>query len=258
MKELKPATLRLEELQQNDLVRSIARIPTPLTRLLKTNDLFLGGGFIRSIVTGEKISDYDVFGSSKNQLESMAALLVTEQKGTLHKSKNSLTVRFGLTPPVQFITRWMYDDPQTLLDGFDFTVCQAVLWFDKPTQRWRSLTSPSFYPDLAAKRLVYTHPRRDEAPGGSFLRVRKFLQRGYNIQVLSLAGVLARIFLAVRNKTGVEPETVIAGILREVDPLVVCDDLTPEDLQELQDFDRISEGIPSESNVVELDEDFED
>ena len=132
------------------------------------------------------------------------------------------------------------------------------MWFDRPTQKWRSLVSPSFYPDLAAKRLVYTSPCRDEAPGGSFLRVRKFLSRGYNIQVLSLAGVLARIFLAVRDKSGVEPRAVIAGILREVDPLVVCDDLTPEDLQELQDFYRTSGGIQSEDNVVELDEVFED
>lgn len=228
----------MNELLKNDLTRSVARIPTPLTRLLKTNDLFLGGGFIRSIVTGERISDYDVFGSSKAQLESMASQLVAEQKGTLHESRNALTVRFGLKPPVQFILRWLYDDPQILLDGFDFTVCQAVLWFDKPTQKWSSLVSPRFYPDLAAKRLVYTDPVREEAPGGSLLRIRKFLSRGYNIQVLSLAGVLSRVFMAVRDKTGVEPSTVIAGILREVDPLIVSDDLTSEDIQELEDFDR--------------------
>ena len=38
-----------------------------------------------------------------------------------------------------------------------------------------------FYPDLAARRLVYTSPLRNEDAGGSILRVLKFYQRGYRI-----------------------------------------------------------------------------
>jgi len=63
------------------------------------------------------------------------------------------------------------------------------------------------------------------------LRVRKFLKRGYNIQVLALAGVMSRVYQAVKDESGVEVEKVIAGLLREVDPLVVSDDIEPGELE---------------------------
>jgi hypothetical protein len=66
-----------------------------------------------------------------------------------------------------------------------------------------------------------------EDAGGSMLRVRKFLQRGYSIQSVSLAGVISRLVgkLDLQNKSYGEKEIarIITGLLREVDPLTVVD-----------------------------------
>ena len=108
-------------------------------------------------------------------------------------------------------------------------MCQAVIWFDDSDKIWKSCVSDTFYSDLAAHRLVYTFPKREEAAGGSILRVRKFLQRGYNIQAWSLAGVISRLLIAVEKDSILAKEgelglaKVITGLLREVDPLVVID-----------------------------------
>jgi hypothetical protein len=81
--------------------------------------------------------------------------------------------------------------------------------------------------------LVYTYPVRIEDAGGSFLRVRKFLSRGYNIQSESLAGVTARLCLGVdeiretmkRIVRGSDAEYWLSKLLQslmlEVDPLVI-------------------------------------
>ena len=58
------------------------------------------------------------------------------------------------------------------------------------------------------------------------MRVKKFLARGYNIQPLSLAGVMSRVFKKVdwaRLEEGEDPTAIICGLLREVDPLTVVD-----------------------------------
>jgi len=218
------------ELVPNDLNACVARLPKDLRKLMRGNpDLFLAGGFIRSIVSGERVSDYDFFGPSQAKLLAWAEEVATFRNAMTHKTPNAVTVITPFKPSIQFILRWHYDNPEALLDGFDFTVCQAVLWYS--TGKWHSAVSPHFYPDLAAKRLVYLNPIRDEAPGGSMLRVRKFLKRGYNIQVLALAGVMSRVYQAVKDESGVEVEKVIAGLLREVDPLVVSDDIEPGELE---------------------------
>lgn len=127
---------------------------------------------------------------------------------------------------MQFIHRWKYDEPTKLLEELDFTVCQAAVWWANDS--WQSLCSTSFYPDLAARRLVYTFPQREEESGGSMMRVRKFLGRGWRINADSLGGIMARVFMAVRlgklhDASESEIAKVITGLLREVDPLLIID-----------------------------------
>ena len=59
------------------------------------------------------------------------------------------------------------------------------------------------------------------------LRVRKFLQRGYNIQPASLAGVIARLVKGIEKNTAGLPEYELAEqlsfLLLEVDPLLIID-----------------------------------
>lgn len=214
-------------LRTQDLHFVVSRIPRDVMKVVKEHNLFIAGGFLRSTISDEKASDIDLFGSSVEQLKLVASLLTVERQGRMHTTDNAFTVLSGNRIPVQFISKWLYakDEAAKLLQEFDFTIAQAVLWWEN--EHWQSLISDDFYADCAAKRLVYTHPNRAEAAGGSLLRVRKFVAKGYSIQPKSLAGVISRLFLAVHSQEGDWSEDwltkVLCGLLREVDPMRVVD-----------------------------------
>jgi len=231
----------MNTLTQQDLNFVVRRIPRDIRTLMMGSNLYLAGGFIRETISGGEVKDIDLFGENKDALKANAMLLAERRSVKCHSTDNALTVLCPPRMPVQFITRWVFGSPDGLVQSFDFTVCQAAIWFDKTTKEWASQASESFYPDLSARRLVYTFPSREEEAGGSMLRVRKFLTRGYNIQADSLAGVIARLALAVKpdklplhgdeSPAHIEKATaqVISGLLREVDPLLIVDGLDPID-----------------------------
>lgn len=230
----------MNKLTKTDLQLCVSRIPKDIQSSMKEHNLFLGGGFIRSTISREKVNDIDLFGASKEILNLAALYLSVQRKGRTHKTGNAITVLSSVRTPAQFITKWLYHDPTKLCNDFDFTVCQAVIWFDDSEKIWKSCVSDTFYSDLAAHRLVYTFPKREEAAGGSILRVRKFLQRGYNIQAASFAGVISRLVTAVDKESILAKEgerglaKVITGLLREVDPLVIIDGVEAIDEHEIR------------------------
>ncbi len=217
------------ELMPFDLRYVAQRLPRDIRDLLHTHGekLMVGGGFIRACIAGETPSDIDLFGADAAQLEQIANALMSIRPGSkMHRTKNAITI---LTPerlPVQFITRWVFAKPYDCVRSFDFSVCQAVIYrLLGGNGEWRSVTGQRFYIDLAAKRLHYTSPVRDEEAGGSLLRVLKYAKRGYSIQVTSLGAVIARLTSAMEKSrlAGEQPELALAGLLREVDPLLVID-----------------------------------
>lgn len=223
-------------LTDGDLQFVVRRIPRDIRDLLMSGNFFLGGGFIRETISGGAVQDIDLFGATAGQLLDAADALALKRGVKVHTTKNAITVACAPRLPVQFITRWTFTEVEPLIASFDFTVCQAAIYFDRVMLRWRSAIGAGFYPDLAARRLTYTAPTRDEEPGGSMLRVRKFLMRGYNIQALSLAAVMARCTMKVRNFDGLDEEMrakVIGGLLHEVDPLTIVDGLDPIDEHEV-------------------------
>jgi hypothetical protein len=236
-----------------DLHHVLSRTPRDVCKLLRKNPwLFLGGGFVRSVIANESVNDIDLFGPSKASLELIAKSFALERKARFHETDNAFTV---LTPgrhPVQFIHRWVYSEAEQLLSDFDFTIAQAVIWW-KPTVKdageWRSLVSDYYYPDLASRRLRYLAPSRAEDAGGSVLRMRKFLARGYHIESNSLAKVIARLARGVRQvrESIEEPELaqITTALLREVDPLTVIDGLDLVD--ETQPIEGIGATVPQDA-----------
>ena len=224
----------MTSLSPTDLQFVLGRTPKDVRALIKDRGLILAGGFIRAVIAGERANDIDLFGSSKDQLEAAARALVDERhRARFHQTDNAFSVFCPPRRPVQFIHRWLFDDAAKCIESFDFTIAQAAIWWggtaeNKDATAWRSCISDAFYPDLAARRLVYTAPKRNEDAGGSILRARKFLMAGYNIQAPSLAGVIARLVAGV-HKSGLADSSeagvaqVLLGLLREVDPLVAID-----------------------------------
>jgi hypothetical protein len=238
------------ELLRDDLQNLLSRTPRDVRNLLKTfpHPLYLAGGFVRAIISGEDVSDIDLFGPDKETLRLAALTLAQQRHGRIHETKNAFTVLTAdRRSPVQFIHRWTFENATQLVDSFDFTVAKAAVWFSNKIaidqvgdvtlaeQRatWTSYIDDLFYPDLAARRLRYCSPVRVEELGGSLLRVRKFLTRGYTIQVPSLAAVVARAATDIRSDDETFVAAVIEGRLREVDPLAIIDGLEPEGEEEV-------------------------
>lgn len=227
----------LHQLSAGDIQLVVSRIPRDLRKLMMKQPIFCGGGFIRETIAGNAVQDVDLFGGDKDILKVCADFLASKREGgKVHTTENAFTVLAAPRIPVQFITRWLFDSAEPLVKSFDFTVCQAAVWFERKTQRWESMISAGFYPDLAARRLTYTFPVREEEAGGSMLRVRKFLARGYNIQALALAGVIARVAIAAKissDSDEVSATFAISGKLIEVDPLLLIDGFEPVNEHEL-------------------------
>ena len=222
----------MRKLAYHDLAYCLTRLPKPVTELMMKYGPWLvaAGGFIRSCVTGEPVSDLDLFADSTARAEQIAKEFAGDHQ--IIVTPNTYTVPGRVSMSVQFIHRWTFPAPEKILDSFDFTISCAAFWFgwSGTEASWVSLCDDRFYPDLASHRLYYRRPERNEDTGGSLLRVLKFYQRGYRIPLNSLGEVIARLVGRVRrDRLGgvVEfPDTepgwgkIITGLLREVDPNV--------------------------------------
>lgn len=227
------------ELLDTDLRWIVTIMPRDVRDLVKASGgrIIVAGGFIRSVISHEKIADIDLFADDAEYLRAIVYGLEKTRKEAGYSSrtlrtKNAVTLATGERLPVQGITRWLFSSPETCIQSFDYTIAAAAVWFDQPAHQWRSICHPRFYADLAGKRLHYTSPVREEEAGGSMLRAVKFLRQGYTIDLQSLGRVMARvnskIRLGDRGEMAIDEGTLIASILREVDPLTIVDGLPIE------------------------------
>lgn len=189
----------MRTLDRKDLSWAVKLLPYEVKNLMERYkaSIVLGGGYLRSTIGNEKVNDLDLFTSSPEQSKLFADLLASQVKTKVYQTPNAYSVKLP-NAYVQFIHRWTFPSPESLLDSFDFTIACAAIWVNS-SGKWTSLADDSFYSDLAAKRLNYRSPIRNEDAGGSLLRVLKYYQRGYRIPLDSLAFVLARVFHAVEG-----------------------------------------------------------
>ena len=217
------------KLLNEDLNYILRRLPKCVSKLMKDrgDSVMLAGGFIRACISGEKPSDVDLFSRSKDIAEACARRMSDDNKCRLIETEYAYTVAKASWLSIQFIHKWIYEKPEDVIPSFDFTIARAMVWHDG--NEWQSLCDDRFYPDLAAKRLVYCCPDRIEEVGGSMLRVLKFYQKGYRIPLNSLSAVVARLITGIRfDEIGDSAEAtyestlskVITGLLYEVDPNV--------------------------------------
>ena len=212
----------MKDLNPMDLSLCVRRLPKSLKDIMiKYGDqIIVAGGYIRSVLTGEYISDVDVFAGDK--IRSLGFATMLSPKSSPHQTDNAITIR-NLSLSVQFIHRWVYDNPSDVLKSFDFSICQAAIWFNSESEKWVGICTDRYYMDLACKRLHYCNPIRNEDAGGSMLRVLKYYQRGYRIPLDSLGAVISRLCNGFRFDDGDFKDEewrakIITGLLFEVDP----------------------------------------
>ena len=189
----------MRELQSGDLIHAIGNLPKKVQDAMGKygNDLILAGGYIRSMIAlEEKINDIDLFTSSKELAADVAAMFDGDGIHT-YVSDNAYTIHFAGEEKIQIIHRWTFERPEDVIESFDYTIAQAAIWFDSKHGEYASVVGDKFYEDLAAKRLKYLAPTRNEDSGGSFHRAIKFVKRGYAISDADMGKVLARMLTEV-------------------------------------------------------------
>lgn len=206
----------------------ISTLSKDVVTMMWNHPIYLGGGYIRSRIVGEEPSDIDLFGRNKDEILFIADQFIEYRKHRgikclVFKTSNAITIKSPERLTVQFIHRWV-GEPNEMMRSFDFTVCQAMIWFDGSiSTRWNC--HEDYYADLAAKTLVYTCPDRNEDAGGSMLRVIKFCRKGWKISPENLGLVMARLASGLDDNWRMESENGLAvlltALLREVDPLEV-------------------------------------
>lgn len=240
----------MRTLTGNDLQFVLGHLPKDVFVMIKTQRLILAGGFIRATIAGEKPSDIDILGDTKEHLEGCAKQLADDRDCPFHRTENAITVLTQGRIPVQFVTRWVYTQPIDVVQSFDFTIAMAAIWYDG---KWCSMVHDTYYEDLAARRLVYTCPARNEDAGGSIMRVRKFLARGYNIQAQSLAKVIARLCMGVHEigrHSESELSRLLEALLREVDPSRIVDGVEIVDEHNVINLLSTLNEVPPKGGVV--------
>lgn len=212
------------KIDNHDLSWAVRRLPYQLKKIMIDkewiNRIYVGGGYLRSIVSGDKINDVDVFVQSEVDAE-LLSLKLCKDKKDIYKTDNAYTIKGNI--PIQIIHRWIFKKPEDVAKSFDFTICCAVIFYSG--SNFSSYCDDRFYMDIASKRLIYRTPIRNEDAGGSMLRVLKYYQKGYRIPLDSLGAVIARLIRDLdKDKSYLGNEgsvaKVITGLLREVDPQI--------------------------------------
>ncbi|QKE56496.1 nucleotidyl transferase [Bacillus phage YungSlug] len=171
-------------------------------------DIFFAGGCIRSMMSGEKPKDYDIYFTNKEtaklvvqhylKLVSKYANISCDIKDTdkgfnvfiqsegiakidckkhgynyedapIFISQNAITLANG----IQLVFK-TFGQPQSVVDSFDFTICKN---FYQPSKNIFHLDASALEHTLT-KQLVYTG---SDYPLSSLLRARKYQKYGYTI-----------------------------------------------------------------------------
>lgn len=193
-------------LSKSELNQVLLELPTVALVLMKDYRLYLGGGFIRAILNNEEPKDVDLFFSDsyKFNFNDLSHLMESCGYSRLN-TDNATTFKKPGNLDIQVITRWTYRNPCDMIDSFDYTIAQAGVYYNETYECFSSVVSLQYHEDVLNKKLRYTNVTREEEVAGSFLRMLKFLKKGYRIDDSSLASVVARA-------SGSDPETVMNNI----------------------------------------------
>jgi hypothetical protein len=207
--------MAIERLEPDDVLWCASNLPEPLAVALQgmKGGAYVAGGHVRSCIAGEGRVDVDVFATSADSEEELA------QELNLFVDEDPFRTEFARTysgahAPIQLISRWHFEGAEDLIHHFDFTVSEALIFWDSAAKRWEGFCGPRFYRDLAARRLVFSAPEdRDRLQsGGTLLRLARYSRKGYKATPETVARVAFEAVGAsdsmeelVRSLQGIDP-----------------------------------------------------
>lgn len=147
-------------------------IPKGIIDLLEESNAVIAGGAITSVFSRNRISDYDIFFRSSEDRKKITNKLISRDYEVVFETPVALTFRIhGLLFQVIFKVT---GEPEQIINGFDFTVCAGAYDFKSD----KFILHDDFLRDLAQRKLYYIG---SAYPIASMVRVRKFLNKGFDI-----------------------------------------------------------------------------
>lgn len=198
----------MQRMPEADVLRVVDRLPNSVVgsmmafcadsdgRCGRLQPLFLAGGFIRAVLAGEEPADIDLFTADRIRAEAAAQVSRDAFNAAMFEGERVITVTGGSTRiQMQFVSDPAYTSPEAVINSFDFTVCQAVIWnVGAKGNRWGGMVGDEFYEHLKEKRLVYSGSGN---PVGTVSRVLKYVRRGYKIAPADYAAILANLYTSL-------------------------------------------------------------
>jgi hypothetical protein len=187
---------RIVPLAQKVIDLAVSELPEDLHALLVDYgpNAVVGGGYLRSI--GSRLFadrpeapplDIDVFVPFCCDRDVLDDLL-RPRPGRQVDGSHTPAADARHEPPVQIIHGLCFWHPMDLIRCFDFTVVQAVLWWEG--DRWHGYAAETWEDDLTHR--VARYAPKAPNPAGTLLRLERFIQLGFHVPPESLALIAAR------------------------------------------------------------------
>jgi len=227
-------------------------------RIKKLNDLsivgaYIAGGAVLSRITKTPIKDYDVYPKSKNSaifiIENLMEdgcfiVNITDRAVTL--KSNNIKDENGDRAIIQVMMFDVFESAEKIFQKFDFSVCMAAYDCDSGSYVFH----PDFFPDVASKNLRFNH--NTSFPLASFLRVKKYLEKGYQISKNEMSKIAIAISLKGVPTSWQEIENAIGGYYGQ--ELRIASSDTPFSIEAVMEI--LSGDFNPENSMVDLSEKF--
>lgn len=158
-------------------------IADPFIRQKITNNAFIAGGCIASLLLNEKPKDYDVFFLDQSILTQVVNYYSNGDENLYvdYQNDNAILLKNGI-----HIVKKLVGNPAEVCEKFDFQHCKCSYC---PSTNALTIPSVALEPMLT-KELIYTG---SDYPFSSLVRTKKFIKRGWNISAFGYIGIARQI-----------------------------------------------------------------
>jgi hypothetical protein len=146
---------------------------------------WIAGGAIRDYLAGFKIkTDYDLFFPNQNEYDKAKAFFITNNAKVKWESENGMKVVYNKR--TFDLIKKFFDNPQSTIDAFDFTVSMFAVDSEK------FYCGETSFMDLAKRQLMIN---KITYPASTLSRTLRYYQKGF----IMCNGELKKIVEAIQN-----------------------------------------------------------
>lgn len=224
--------------------------------ILSKHDIVIAGGALLSMLLKKPINDFDFYFKDQNAIEPF--LIELEQM--LHEDNNMKKIPISFTKiktnnaytyningvNFQFIIipDFIVNDPNDLINNFDFTVCKIAYDFKYD----KFYYSKNLQRDINSRELNYEF---NKYPVSSLMRIEKYEHKGFSINTMNILKIAMNI-QSLNIKTYKDATEQLRGIsteyFKEFINLIESSDLQDQDYNIIDFFKLISDH--NESMIV--------